>query len=140
MSSIKVKKLSPDAIVPLRRSNCCAGYSIFTPKDVTIAPRSRQHLSLNTGISITLPECTYGRLANCSEMFRKKYISVGEDIIDSEHTGEICINLFNNSPVSCRIKKGDCIAQFIVERYETPTIEVEEYQAPAEPEAPTEPV
>jgi dUTP pyrophosphatase len=44
-------------------------------------------------------------------------------VIDPDYTGEIKVVLFNHGEKDFEIKKGDRIAQLVLERCETPPIE-----------------
>eukprot|EP01066_Platyproteum_vivax_P008601 Platyproteum_vivax@DN3640_c0_g1_i2.p1 len=70
-----------------------------------------------TGLCIALPEGTYGRVAPRSGLAAKKHIDVGAGVIDVDYRGEVGVVLFNLDPKEkFEIKKGDRIAQLIVEK------------------------
>lgn len=121
MSYLKVKKLSPDATLPTRGSTGAVGYDLYSSMDTCVALKNRA--LVDTGISITLPPGTYGRVAPRSGLAVKKGIQVGAGVIDPDYTGEVKVLLFNDGEGHFIIKKGDRIAQLIVERCETPQIE-----------------
>jgi dUTP pyrophosphatase len=52
----------------------------------------------------------------------KHGINVGAGVIDPDYTGEIKVALFNHSDTDFEIKRGDRIAQLILERCETPYV------------------
>jgi dUTP pyrophosphatase len=47
---------------------------------------------------------------------------VGAGVIDPDYTGEVKVVLFNHGENDFEVKKGDRIAQLILERCETPPI------------------
>ena len=55
-------------------------------------------------------------------IIRKHGIQVGAGVIDPDYTGEVKVVLFNHGNVEFDIKKGDRIAQLILEKCETPPI------------------
>jgi len=63
--------------------------------------------------------------SNCTEIrISVKYgIHVGAGVIDPDYTGELKVCLFNLGNVAFEIKKGDRIAQLILEKCLTPLIE-----------------
>lgn len=123
MASLKIKKLSPDAIIPTRGSAGAVGYDLYSIEDTTVPSSLLRFNMVKTGIAIQLPEGTYGRVAPRSGLTCKKQINVGAGVIDRDYTGEIMVCLFNNGGMNFDIKKGDRIAQLIIERCETPEVE-----------------
>ena len=123
MASLKIKKLSPDAIIPTRGSTGAVGYDLYSVDDVTIPASLLRFNMVKTGIAIQLPEGTYGRVAPRSGLTCRNQINVGAGVIDRDYTGEIIVCLFNNGMMNFDIKKGDRIAQLIIERCETPEVE-----------------
>ena len=65
----------------------------------------------------------YGRIAPRSGLSVKYGIHVGAGVIDPDYTGELKVNLFNLGVVPYEIKKGDRIAQLILEKCMTPFVE-----------------
>ena len=76
-----VKKLSPDAILPVRKTKESAGYDIYSTDSVVIEPFS--HKLISTGIAFTVPYGTYGQLAPRSGISCKG-INVGAGVIDRD--------------------------------------------------------
>lgn len=110
-----------DAKLPERATSGAAGYDLFALADCVI-PKER-HKLINIGIQIDIPPNTYGRIAPRSSMSLKG-IDVGAGVIDSDYTGDIRVLLINRSTTDdyC-IKKGDRIAQLILECVATPEIQ-----------------
>lgn len=52
----------------------------------------------------------------------KHSIDVGAGVIDADYRGPVGIVLFNFSDVDFAVKRGDRIAQMILERIETPEV------------------
>ena len=120
--NLLVKKLDADAKIPSRATEGSAGYDISSAEDVTIAAKSRAGVS--TGISIRVPKNTYGRIAPRSGLAVKHGIDVLAGVVDFDYTGEVKVILYNTSDEDYFVKKGDRIAQLILERIETPEVEV----------------
>jgi dUTP pyrophosphatase len=119
--SLRVKKLSEDAIIPTRGSGGAVGYDLYSMDDVIIKPLQRALVC--TGIAIVLPSGVYGRVAPRSGLTVKHGIQVGAGVIDPDYTGEIKVVLFNQGDKTFEVKKGDRIAQLVLEKCETPQIE-----------------
>jgi dUTP pyrophosphatase len=120
--SLKVKKLTFDAVVPTRGSDGAVGYDLYSSEDA-IVPNQAGRALVGTGITVVLPPGVYGRVAPRSGLAVKHCINVGAGVIDPDYTGEIKVVLFNHGMNDFEIKKGDRIAQLVLERCETPPIE-----------------
>jgi len=122
MSPLLVKKLVEDATVPHRATELAAGYDISASEDAKIPSKGR--FAVSTGISIGLPEGTYGRIAPRSGLAYKFGIDVLAGVIDADYRGEVKVILYNSGEHPFVIKKGDRIAQLIIEKNETPDVAV----------------
>ena len=118
--SLRIKRLSEDAILPTRGSSGAVGYDLYSI-DECIIPNSCRCL-VRTGIAMVLPHGVYGRVAPRSGLSVKHGVHVGAGVIDPDYTGEVKVLLFNHGDAPLTIKKGDRIAQLILERCETPEI------------------
>jgi len=118
---MKVKRLRDNAHIPTRASGGAVGYDLYSDEDVTIPPSQRALIS--TGVAIVLPVGTYGRVAPRSGLAVHYGIQVGAGVIDPDYTGEVKVLLFNHGDVAFEVKRGERIAQLILERCETPEIE-----------------
>ena len=119
--TLKVKKLCYDAIVPTRGSDGAVGYDLYSAEDAVVPCQAGRAL-VGTGISVVLPPGVYGRVAPRSGLAVKHCINVGAGVIDPDYTGEIKVVLFNHGENDFEIKRGDRIAQLVLERYETPPV------------------
>lgn len=119
--SLRVKRLVEDAILPTRGSTDSVGYDVYSVDNCLVSPTQRA--LVGTGITIVLPVGVYGRVAPRSGLAVKHGIQVGAGVIDPDYTGEIKVVIFNHGDKDFEIKKGDRIAQLILERCETPDVE-----------------
>lgn len=122
MSPLLVKKLVEHAIVPRRATDGAAGYDLSASEDATVPSRGR--FAVSTGISIGLPEGTYGRIAPRSGLAYKFGINVFAGVIDIDYRGEVKVILYNSGVHPFVIQRGDRIAQLIIEKIETPDVAV----------------
>jgi dUTP pyrophosphatase len=120
--SLGVKKLTDDAIIPTRGSDASVGYDLYSVVDTTV-PCQAGNAVIATGIAIVLPPGCYGRVAPRSGLAVKHCIQVGAGVIDPDYTGEVKVVLFNHGDKDFEVKKGERIAQLVLERCETPPIE-----------------
>jgi dUTP pyrophosphatase len=123
---IKFKKLTSDAIIPTRATKGSAGFDMYSNDFYIIKPNVR--CLLDTGISMSLPENMWGELKPRSGLAARFGLDVLAGVIDSDYTGEIKISLINLGGAEVEIKKGDRIAQLIIQRYEGEWEEVFEIQ------------
>ena len=120
--SLGIKKLCFDAIIPTRGSDRSVGYDLYSVVD-TVVPCQAGNALVATGLAITLPPGCYGRVAPRSGLAVKHCINVGAGVIDPDYTGEVKVVLFNHGEKDFEVKKGDRIAQLVLEKCETPLIE-----------------
>ena len=111
---IKFKRLKEDATILTRGSSQAAGLDLYCIEQKTIVRGGR--ILVGTGIAIGLPKGTYGRIAPRSGLASKTGISIDAGVIDRDYTGKIKVLLVNNGPEEFQIRKGDRIAQIVVER------------------------
>ena len=112
--TLQIKRLTLDATLPTRASPGSVGYDLYSLNDLCIEPNSRDIVS--TGVCATIPMGCYGRIAPRSGLTVKYGIHVGAGVIDPDYTGELKVCLFNLGSVPFEIKKGDKIAQLILEK------------------------
>ena len=120
MTTLDVVLLNNDGKIPTRGSSFSAGFDLYSSEKKVVAKRQRSIVS--TGIAIGIPAETYGRIAPMSDLAAKYGIDVGGGVIDPDYTGEVKVILFNNSDNDFEIKKGDRIAQLILEKVLVPNI------------------
>ena len=105
---LKVKKLDPNAKLPVRGSAQAAGYDLHANHDSVIPARGKA--IIKTGLAMAIPEGNYGRIAPRSGLAAKHMIDVGAGVIDSDYRGEIGVVLFNLSEKDFEVKTYDRIA------------------------------
>jgi dUTP pyrophosphatase len=123
--NIKFKRLTTDAKIPLRATAGAAGFDVFSKGHYTIKPNVR--CLLDTGIAMQLPQNYWGELKPRSGLAARHGLDVLAGVIDSDYTGEIKVSLINHGEDQVEIKKGDRIAQLIIQRYESDWMEVSEF-------------
>lgn len=115
MSEImQVKKLSEFAILPVRGSKYAAGFDLAAAYD-TIVP-SRGKTIVKTDLAIAIPLGTYARIAPRSGLAVKNFIDTGAGVVDYDYRGSVGVVLFNHSEQDFEIKRGDRVAQLILEK------------------------
>ena len=123
MSSFQVKLNYEDSQAPTRGSDEAAGYDLYSYESETVVPK--QIKLIDTGISIRVPEGTYGRIAPRSSV-SKKGILINPGVIDRDYRGPVKVMVHNLSNDNYVINKNDRIAQLILEQIKTPPVELVE--------------
>jgi dUTP pyrophosphatase len=108
------KKLSANAKAPIKSTAVSAGFDIFSAEDCTLYYDDRR--LIRTDIKICLPKGCYGRIAPRSGL-AVKAIDVSAGVIDPDYRGNIHVLLVNNGRIDFPIRKGQKIAQLILEKY-----------------------
>lgn len=110
----QIKKLHPEAKVPLHIHSWDAGYNLFSVETVTLQPGQRH--PFKTGIALTLPAGYYARIAPRSGMAFRNGIDVLAWVIDHNYTGEYIVILINLGDEPYEVLSGDKIAQAVFEK------------------------
>ena len=105
--------LSENAKMP-SRTNESAGYDLSASESVVVPARGMAIIP--TGLALTVPSGTYGRIAPRSGL-SCKHTSIGAGVIDRDYTGEIKIVFFNHADSALKIAAGDRVAQLILEMH-----------------------
>lgn len=122
--TLKVQKLSKDAVIPTIAEPGSIGYDLCSTVDFTLP--SSQMCSVSTGVAIELPEGVYGRVAPRSGLAVRSGIDVLAGVIDPSYRGEVKVVLINHGQRSVFFPSGSRIAQLVLERAEVfPTQEVD---------------
>jgi dUTP pyrophosphatase len=119
---VKVKLLRPDARAPSYGRPGDAGLDIYACED-TILPPNMQTM-VPTGVALAIPEGTVGLVWDRSGMAAKSGIKTMAGVLDSTYRGELKIVLINLRSTPYEVKKGDRIAQLLVQPIHTADIEV----------------
>jgi dUTP pyrophosphatase len=109
-----VKKLRPEATLPAKGSEEAAGFDLSAAEDTTVPPGGKA--IIKTGLSIAVPEGTYGRIAPRSGLAAKNMIHCGAGVVDYDYRGEVGVVLFNYGPTELVVARGDRVAQMILEK------------------------
>lgn len=112
MLVVKVKKLEENALIPSRGSDTSAGLDLYSCETKIIEPWKRE--LIDTGISISMPDNTYMRIAPRSGMSSKNGIDVMAGVVDLEYRGRIKVLLINLSDTPYEVLAGDRVAQGII--------------------------
>ena len=116
---INIKLLNENAKVPTRGSEYAAGYDLYaaTDYDIEIAPHNT--VKIGTGISVELPNGTFGAIFARSGLATKKGLRPANcvGVCDSDYRGEYIVPMHNDTDEVMTIASGERIAQLILMPY-----------------------
>ncbi|KZZ86561.1 deoxyuridine 5'-triphosphate nucleotidohydrolase [Ascosphaera apis ARSEF 7405] len=120
---LQIKKLVAHAKLPTRGSALAAGYDLYAAEDTVIPAKNKGLVS--TGLAMSIPVGTYGRVAPRSGLASKHFIDTGAGVVDADYRGEVKVLLFNFSSDDFKaVSRGDRIAQLILEKIYHPEIQL----------------
>lgn len=111
---IQVKLLTENSKLPSRNTPTDAGLDLYSSETLLI--RGREWKAVSAGISISVPDGYYARIAPRSGLAYKYGIDVFAGVVDSGYRGEIKAILYNAGEKDYLINIGDKIAQLIIEK------------------------
>lgn len=112
--TLRFKKVSPDAVLPVYAHEGDAGMDVCSVDDVEIAPGSRA--LVHTGLVMMLPRGYEAQVRPRSGLALKHGVTVlnTPGTIDEGYRGEVGVVLANFGDAAFSVKKGDRIAQIVV--------------------------
>ena len=125
MVNMKIKKLHPDAILPTKSHKEDLGIDFYALETTTVL--FNKSTIVKTGIAIELDK-GYGLIIKdrSSKAYKSQLFTVA-GVIDNGYRGEIGIVMITNNPNGVVVKKGEKIAQGIVQKiYDVNIKEVDE--------------
>ena len=113
---INVKKLRDNAVIPTRGSEYAAGYDLYADNSEMIIIPPHETVKIGTGISVELPNGTFGAIFARSGLATKKGLRPANcvGVCDSDYRGEYIVPMHNDTDEVMTIASGERIAQLIV--------------------------
>jgi len=123
---MKIKKMRPDAKIPVRSTQGAAGYDLCACLDAPVTVAPGRIVKVPTGIAIQLPgPDTVALIFGRSGLGLKHGImpanAVG--VVDSDYRGEIMVGLLNNGQEPYEVQPGERVAQMVIVPILTPQLE-----------------
>ncbi len=110
---IFVKKLHQDATIPNFAHESDAGADLCAVEDVTIAAGTQTTIA--TGIAMQVADGYVGLVWDKSGISAKRRLKVMGGVIDAGYRGEILVTLANLGDTEQSFKKGEKIAQLLIQ-------------------------
>ena len=126
MSTIKVRKLHENAILPTYGSAEAAGADLYAclEEPVTVAPG--ENAWIPTGLAMEIPRGCAGLIYARSGLACKKGLAPANKVgvIDSDYRGPVTVVLHNHGSEIQTISHGERIAQMVITPVLTPPYEI----------------
>ena len=135
--SVKIKKLSDNAIIPTYGSEFAAGADLYACIEEAITINPHETVLIHTGIAMEIPTGFAGLVYARSGIATKRGLAPANKVgvIDSDYRGEIMVSLHNHSEKVQKIDVGERIAQLVITPYITAefieTTELDDTERPA---------
>ena len=125
MSTIRIKKLHPNAILPTYGSVEAAGADLYACLDEPMIVEPGQTAWIPTGFAMEVPKGCAGLVYARSGLACKKGLAPANKVgvIDSDYRGPVTVVLFNHSQETVTIAHGERIAQIVITPVLTPAYE-----------------
>lgn len=118
---LKVKKVHVDAKIPHFSIKGDAAMELYSVKDLVVKPG--EIVSCETGIAMAIPDGYVGLIWDKSGIAVKGGVKTMGGVIDSNFRGQIGVIMTNLNSKDYKIKKGDKVAQILIQKIECPMIE-----------------
>lgn len=117
METLKIRKVSENAVMPKRATGGSAGLDLCACIDAPLTLQGGETALVPTGLAIELPSADYGAFIFARSGLAIKHgigllNSVG--VIDSDYRGEIKIGMINQIKEAYTIEPGERIAQMVI--------------------------
>lgn len=116
---IKIKKINPEAILPQAMRTGDAAVDLYCVADLAL--KAGQRANVATGIALAIPTGYFGSVRDRGGLAAKHGLHTLAGVVDSNYRGELIVVLINLGSEDYQIKKGDRIAQLIIQKHEEVT-------------------
>ena len=117
---LKIKKLSPNAILPNYAHKEDAGMDFFASETTII--KKGERVQVKTGIAMAIPEGFVGLVWDKSGLSHKHGLKTLGGVIDAGYRGEIMIGMINLGDEDYILEAGHKVAQMLIQKVESPEI------------------
>ena len=122
MKSIQIKQLSESATLPTRAHTTDSGLDLYASEDTLV---TYTHASvIPTGIAVNIPPGYEGQIRPRSGKSSKTNLRVILGTVDATYNGELGVIADTLNKSNYLVKKGEKIAQLVIQKVELPQLEV----------------
>ncbi len=112
---LKVKKLHPEAKIPVRKREGDAGLDLYSVEDTVLQPGEWK--AIPTGVAVEIPEGYVGIIKDRSGLALKYALHCLAGVIDENYRGEVKVVIINLGKETVKLEKGSRIAQLLLVPY-----------------------
>lgn len=125
MSTIRVKKLRENAVLPTYGSEWAAGADLYACLEQEVTIEAGKTVFIPTGLSLEVPQGCAGLIYARSSMGAKRGLAPANKVgvIDSDYRGEVMVALHNHGLADQTVAPGERIAQLLITPVLTPAYE-----------------
>lgn len=123
---MEIEIIAEEGMLPIYAREGDAGADLRSNEDIEIL--ANQQVLVKTGVRLGLPDGYVGLVCSRSGLALKSGVFVlnAPGVVDSGYRGEVGVILKNSGSSTFSVKKGDRIAQLMIQKFESPKfIEVE---------------
>lgn len=113
---VKVKLLSKNGKLPVRKNMWDAGADIYSAEEKEIFPG--EYVMIKTDIALEIPSGYVGLVWPRSGLAAKHGLDTLAGVIDSEYRDNVCILLHNHGKELFKVETGMRIAQLLIQKVE----------------------
>ena len=124
MPKLKVKRLHPEAKLPVRKREGDAGLDLYSVEGVILKPG--EWVAVPTGVAVEIPKGYFGLIKDRSGLALKHALHCLAGVVDENYRGEIKVVMVNLGRKEVKIERGSRIAQLLIIPYLP--VEVEEVE------------
>ena len=116
MSSIRVKKVHPNATIPTYGSAEAAGADLYACLEEAVVIQPGEVFWVPTGIALEVPKGCAGLIYARSSLGTKRGLAPANKVgvVDSDYRGEVKVVLFNHSKQPQTLEPNERVAQLII--------------------------
>ena len=116
MTSIKVKKLNENAIIPTYGTEFSAGADLYALPGETITIEPHKTVMIHTGLAMEIPEGYAGLIFARSGLASKRGLAPANKVgvVDPDYRGEFMVALHNHTDEPREVEGGERIAQLVI--------------------------
>ena len=122
MNTLQIKQLSPNATLPTRTHTTDSGLDIYASEDTIVT--HTHAVIIPTGIAINIPPGYEGTMRPRSGKSSKTNLRVILGTIDAGYNSEIGIIADTLNKSEYLVRKGEKIAQLVIQKVELPQLEI----------------
>jgi dUTP pyrophosphatase len=113
---LKVKKLDRDVVLPCYAHPGDAGMDLYCSEDFVLNPG--ESAKIKSGVALEIPDGYVGLVWDRSGLSINSSLKTLGGVIDSGYRGEVMVGMINLGKEKYIFKKGDKIAQVLIQKIE----------------------